>query len=330
MSGRTATKTRRGARVRTACLVALAALWIPWAATQILDLSPLGWVSGLVEAGGVYAFAVATVALTIAGVARQPLPGAVAALGVAYVGACLIGRVWPDPQPNVPAGGTHVTVAVLNLDQGRADPEEVVRVLRSNRVEVVALLELTPTAATRLATAGLNQTFPFMNAVTGDASGGLGAFSRHKTNWDADLLPPPRPWMPVVVRTPDTAFRFEAVHAIPPRPKTRREYESDTIWGDLPPPNFRGLPAIIAGDLNATLDSRRLKQLMAKGYRDAAAETGAALSATWVGAAGLARLSIDHVLVPPDVAVDDVATIKVRGTDHRAVVARLTVPTRPG
>ena len=86
------------------------------------------------------------------------------------------------------------------------------------------------------------------------------------------------------------------------------------------------MPApIVAGDLNATLDNRPLRNALggcvsaAKGIGGLVGTYPSSLP-RWFG------IQIDHVLVPVGTASDDVAVHDLLGTDHRAVVARLRLP----
>jgi endonuclease/exonuclease/phosphatase (EEP) superfamily protein YafD len=86
---------------------------------------------------------------------------------------------------------------------------------------------------------------------------------------------------------------------------------------------------VLAGDFNATLDHAALRSVLRRGYTDAAAAAGRALSWTWRPLRlRFPRLTLDHVLVDPRVTVAGVEVVAVRGSDHRAVVAELVLPRR--
>jgi endonuclease/exonuclease/phosphatase (EEP) superfamily protein YafD len=98
---------------------------------------------------------------------------------------------------------------------------------------------------------------------------------------------------------------------------------------------LRGLPAagtgtplrVLAGDFNATLDHSELRRLLGTGYVDAAASTGAGLVATWPAGRRIPpAVTIDHVLSSRRIEVRQITVRTIRGTDHRAVVARLDLP----
>jgi endonuclease/exonuclease/phosphatase (EEP) superfamily protein YafD len=81
---------------------------------------------------------------------------------------------------------------------------------------------------------------------------------------------------------------------------------------------------IAAGDFNATTDHAQFRRLLAHGYADAAQQSGAGYLPTypndrWYGP----LIGIDHVLLRGGVGAADVRTLGVRGSDHRALLARL-------
>ncbi|MFI2707777.1 endonuclease/exonuclease/phosphatase family protein, partial [Nocardioides sp. CER28] len=97
-------------------------------------------------------------------------------------------------------------------------------------------------------------------------------------------------------------------------------------------------PDVMLGDFNATWDHRPFRHLLAAGYRDAAAQSGAGWQPTWpvrpaVRPAWM-RLSpsvtIDHVLVGAGLVAASTRTARIPGTDHKALVASLVVGRSPG
>ena len=86
-----------------------------------------------------------------------------------------------------------------------------------------------------------------------------------------------------------------------------------------------GGPVILAGDLNATPDVLEFRRLLRGGYRDTAEQAGA----------GLTRTHPADIVIPPVFAVDHILllgaaatsmlTRPVSGSDHRALVANITL-----
>jgi endonuclease/exonuclease/phosphatase family metal-dependent hydrolase len=85
---------------------------------------------------------------------------------------------------------------------------------------------------------------------------------------------------------------------------------------------------VLAGDFNATPDHAAFRRLLCRGWTDAARVTGQALRPTWSPLRSpLPRLTLDHVLVGPRIGVASLQVVHVAGTDHRALVADLRLPT---
>jgi endonuclease/exonuclease/phosphatase family metal-dependent hydrolase len=90
-------------------------------------------------------------------------------------------------------------------------------------------------------------------------------------------------------------------------------------------------PRVLLGDFNATLDHAPLRELISRGYRDAADTTGKGLIGTWGPYDGspIPPVTIDHVLVDERIGVREVSVHPIPGSDHHAIVAGLTVPAVP-
>jgi endonuclease/exonuclease/phosphatase family metal-dependent hydrolase len=86
---------------------------------------------------------------------------------------------------------------------------------------------------------------------------------------------------------------------------------------------------ILLGDFNATLDHEALREVLDRGYVDAADAAGQGLAPTWPRGHLLPpTVTIDHVLVDERVRVRDVGVHELPGSDHRAVTADLVLPGR--
>jgi hypothetical protein len=86
---------------------------------------------------------------------------------------------------------------------------------------------------------------------------------------------------------------------------------------------------IVASDLNSTMDMRPSRRLLRNGYRDAAEQSGAGIKPTFPAASRLPPLiAIDHVLTRSCTATS-LRTIRIPGSDHRGLVATVTIPRSP-
>jgi endonuclease/exonuclease/phosphatase (EEP) superfamily protein YafD len=86
---------------------------------------------------------------------------------------------------------------------------------------------------------------------------------------------------------------------------------------------------IVAGDFNATPDMRQFRDLLTDGYRDAVNQTGTGFSPTYSPHPWIPPLiTIDHVLTRNSSA-RSIRTVDIPGSDHRALLATVAVPTNP-
>ncbi len=101
--------------------------------------------------------------------------------------------------------------------------------------------------------------------------------------------------------------------------------------GSLPNPGS-GPMRVVAGDFNATLDQSEFRDLLDRGYRDAADARGDGLIPTWPAAGPQLPppITIDHVLVDDRAGVEDYSVHDLPGSDHRAVFASLALGPRQG
>ena len=89
-------------------------------------------------------------------------------------------------------------------------------------------------------------------------------------------------------------------------------------------------PAIIVGDLNMTRDHAPFRSLQGHGFVDALDATGSGWQPTWsLGPNGPGLATIDHIL-GRGVGLKDYRTIRIPGSDHRAVVVTVSTPTALG
>ena len=117
-----------------------------------------------------------------------------------------------------------------------------------------------------------------------------------------------------------------AVHTVPPAtsPRSVRDWTRDLAALPAPDP---GVLQVLAGDFNATLDHAALRAVLRTGWDDAAQRVGRGLAWTWRPLRlPYPRLSLDHVLIDPRIAVASVDLVHVHGSDHRALVVELVLP----
>lgn len=312
------------ARGLTVLCWAVAAPGVLWAAVRLLGIERGPLVQLLAFTPYVAAASLIPVALALA--LRRWWPAGVAAVAAVALIAVVAPRAVGGAADT---GGPTLRVLTANLLAGAGDAETLVRLVRQHEVDVLAVQEFTPEAATRLDAYGLAELLPHrqLNPVVGTSGSGL--YSRF-------------PLVGTGVRTNRGGFTqafgtltapgaapttVESVHPMAPYALEKlRDWERDL---DGQPRATPGGPVrVLAGDFNATLDHAPLRRLLSSGYRDAADAAGAGLTGTWGPYDGdrIPPVTIDHVLVDRRVGVRDVSVLRLPGSDHRPVYAELALP----
>ncbi|CCG01064.1 endonuclease/exonuclease/phosphatase family protein [Blastococcus saxobsidens] len=230
----------------------------------------------------------------------------------------------------VPPEGARVRVATVSLRLGLVPAEPVLELVRRHAVDVLVVQELTPDAERRLTGAGLHRELPHSHAVPARRGSVVSASGAVWSRWPVAArgavpggFEQPTVRLPVA-GSPD--LEVTAVHTRPPAtsPAAVRSWTADLAA--LPSPTPDAL-RVLAGDFNATPDHAALRAVLARGYVDAAQAVGRGRVWTWRPLRlRFPRLTLDHVLVDPRVAVAGCAHVPVAGSDHRALVVDLALP----
>jgi endonuclease/exonuclease/phosphatase family metal-dependent hydrolase len=155
--------------------------------------------------------------------------------------------------------------------------------------------------------------YPILHAVDHD-------ITRLSTQ-DPDPTPAPAPGFPEVV----VNARGAHVHVF----DTHLDYRADPSVRELQVADtvrimrHAGGQQILLGDFNAEWDAPELTGLHSYGLTDAWAATGRPGGDTYPADVPVQR--IDHITVTPQIGIDDVAVPDTQASDHRPVVADLTV-----
>ena len=270
---------------------------------------------------GIAAFLVAGVALAL----RNWAAASVTAAATLCLALAVLPRAIGDGTVSA-QGRETLTVLSSNVYRGKGDPEALVDLVDRYDVDLLAVQELTPRFARELRAAGIQRRLP--NAVVevrkGAAGGGI--YSRF----------PIRP-LPIDPRTffrqprvdlrlaGDRHLRLVDIHPLTPG-RTGIDVWEDSL-GDLPATGD-GVPWILLGDFNATLDHSRLREVLARGYRDAGAVAGEGLEPTWPNAdhSTPPLITIDHVLADERLDIVDYGVEDLPGSDHRPIRTELALP----
>ncbi|WP_097321819.1 endonuclease/exonuclease/phosphatase family protein [Paractinoplanes atraurantiacus] len=297
-----------------------------WAALRVSGWSP-GPVAVLVPFTP-YAAIGSLIVLVVVVVLRRWRAAVVAGVATAVLAGCVIGRVVPD-RDRGPREGVALTVLSANMLIGRADPEAIVRRVRDEDVGVLALQEFTAAGQAALAKAGLGRLLPYSSiapqrpqdpyGTTGSAlysrfpltgAGFRLNYGGFQQAYGTVSVPGAKP------------VTVESVHpAAPHKLDVLGDWRRDLK--DQPGPG-----RILAGDFNATLDHKELRDVLGRGYRDAAATVGKGWVPSWGPYADrpIPPITIDHVLVDRTIGIGRFAAYDLPGSDHRMVLAAVVLP----
>ncbi|MEU6860332.1 endonuclease/exonuclease/phosphatase family protein [Glycomyces sp. NPDC046736] len=252
-------------------------------------------------------------------------------VAVAALAVVLVPRLAANEQPS--ADGPELTVMSVNLYVGQTDLEKVVGMVEEHRPDLLSVQELTPGAAEGLRELGLEALLPHTVLEPEELAVGTGLYSAHPIEViDSVGRNGIFYQIGVEVDLGGESVRFMAVHtAAPASPERIPLWEQD--FEELPRPDG-GVPWILAGDFNATLDHRNLRELLDAGYVDAAEQTGDGLRPTWRPTEGgylrgllkPPAVTLDHVLAESGIAVLDWQVLDKTGSDHAPILARLRLP----
>ncbi|MEU8354779.1 endonuclease/exonuclease/phosphatase family protein [Nonomuraea sp. NPDC048882] len=305
--------------------------WFGWTVVTLLALWAViragGWEQGsfLTQLMTVTPYGAGLAALTglLSLLRRNRRAALAAALVCVAMVAMLVPRTVSAEQPAT--RGAPLRVLTVNLF-GRGDAATVVDLVRRYDVEVFSALELTYAEAERLDAAGLKQLLPYRVLQAESGATGSGIYAKHPVTKLSGLFTPIGHNMPAAtVSLPGGGeVQFVAVHPNPPLGRMEREWNA--ALRALPPASPTAI-RVLAGDFNASLDHRAFRDLLDRGYVDAADQLGKGLTPTWPNFRPMPPIiSIDHVLADRRVAVRRVEVLDVPRTDHRGVFAELRLP----
>ncbi|MGW1025459.1 endonuclease/exonuclease/phosphatase family protein [Streptomyces sp. NPDC002577] len=230
------------------------------------------------------------------------------------------------------ARGTPVAelrVMASNVEFGRATPSLIAAVKRE-RPDVLFVEECEVHCAAALTEEFGDGPYPYRQAVDGYGSDGSVILSRYPLR-SAEGVTGTMGMPGAVADVKGHPVRLQLAHPMPPLPRQvdlwRRELGALRDFAA----RSSGQATILAGDFNASQDHAAFRRILDTGLHDSARLAGAARTPTWP-----ARTSprfgaqIDHVLVSQDFSARSVRFLDLADTDHRAVLADLTLHDREG
>ncbi|GAA2127128.1 endonuclease/exonuclease/phosphatase family protein [Glycomyces algeriensis] len=256
--------------------------------------------------------------------------GVTAAMAVALA-IVLVPRAVSDDQPA--ASGAELTVMSVNLYVGNANFDYIMELVEEHQPDLLSVQELTPGSPDAFTERGLDELMPYSILEPDGLAVGTGLYSRYPLE-RIDTVGRDAIFYQIAaeVDLPEgTDIRFMAAHPAAPASAERIPlWEED--YEQLPRPDG-GLPWVLAGDFNATLDHQNMRELLDSGYTDAAEATGEGLDTTWQPTGGylnglikIPAVTLDHVIAEEGIEVLDWEVLEKAGSDHAPVVARLRLP----
>ncbi|NUP20678.1 MAG: endonuclease/exonuclease/phosphatase family protein [Streptomyces sp.] len=247
------------------------------------------------------------------------LVGAVVLLGL------LAWYIEPYGKIGDPDGAAVASFRVLtsNVEFGHAT-DALVAVVRREKPDVVFVQECEQTCDATLREA-LGTDYPHRAAQIADGSKGSVLLSRFPLT--ATHPVPGTMAMPgAVADVRGHAVRLQLAHPMPPLPGRtdlwRRELAElrDFAAED------DSTPLVLAGDFNASQDHAAFRRILDTGLRDAARLTGHDRTPSWPArTTPTFGVQIDHVLLSPHFAARTTRFLGLPGTDHRALLADVTL-----
>ncbi|MFD1940324.1 MULTISPECIES: endonuclease/exonuclease/phosphatase family protein [Nonomuraea] len=293
-----------------------------WAAARVGGLESGSLTTQLMTATP-YAAAGSLVPLLLALASRNRAVAAVAVITTAALGFSVLPRALGTADATA---GRPLRVLTLNMFFGEADAASVIELVRRFDPDVLSTQELTHDGVERLDSAGLKDLMPYRVLEDEDGPGGSGLYAKFPLTQLPGLIPPTGNNTPAATLAlpGGKPVQVVAVHPYPPLGPQVQDWHAA----------LRALPAasgeavrVLAGDFNASLDHAAMREVLGRGYKDAADEVGQGLVPTWPANKRIPPIiTIDHVLADSRVGVREVSVHTVPGTDHRAVFAVLTVP----
>lgn len=291
----------------------------------------------ILSVGSTFVPLIALVGLVLAVVARRSVLMIVGAFLLTATLAIQVSWYYVGYKPRMGPTFTEVRVLSSNLRHGLADANQFVE-LASRHADVITVAELTNDAVQRYNAVGIGEQFPYSLLQPTQRSGGIGIWSRYP------LTPITAPRHRLVAMP---AARVE-VPGVTMKPLVGSAYVKSPVSGDentidewrqgmsaakAQLDNFAreagAASIIIGGDYNSTPDMRQFRDLLTDGYQDSVQQLGSGFAPTFKADNWLPPLiTIDHILTR-NAAASSIRTAKIKGTDHRAVVATIRVPRDP-
>ena len=220
----------------------------------------------------------------------------------------------------------YARLMTCNVFKGRADAQEIVDVVRSERVEVLALQETTDAFVDELNKAGIGDLLPYAQVASSDGVYGNGLWSASPlvdpADDDVDSSASFMPGATVAFNDGQTQIRFVSVHTTSPTDGYWQQWKrSLDELGRLRYDTSRRY--VFMGDFNATDDHAPFRNFLGTRFTDAAKQAAGGLVFTWPANIDYVPTfaGIDHIVLDSGMLAGRVKSLKIDGSDHKALLA---------
>lgn len=260
-----------------------------------------------------------------------------------FVPAPSISASAKQPVPAIASTGDNVVrMMTLNTAVGGASAQEIVDTVREQRVEVLALQEVTDQLLSNLEAAGLYELLP--NVVLGERTatdnGGVNGLwtLAPMSNVSQSLINVTSSATPAAsIQVGQRTVRLVSVH--PSSPRTGQHGFWNAGLQDIRSLAQYEHDYVIMGDFNSTWDHSRFRKLLGTAFVDASQQAGEGFHNTWPSDPSYTTemfsvpvplppvIEIDHIVYAKDsgLSVASLETVKITGSDHMALLGTLAV-----
>ncbi|MGN6751824.1 MAG: endonuclease/exonuclease/phosphatase family protein [Intrasporangium sp.] len=290
---------------------------------ELVSLTPLGLVPAAV---------LVLVGLGLVRIHRGGLRLTVAVLTLAGVVSTALHLAWLAPlfvgtQPAPAANAGSLVLMTQNFEYG--DATALAAEVRARHVDVLVLCDLADQQWVSVAGSTIPRDLPHRS----DNGGGVVVFSRYPVTDDRSLQLHGDGRSVHLESGPVGPLTLFALHGVQPRRPADWQEDWVRITDALATSLGREASrAVVAGDLNATLDHLPMRRLESLGLTDAVDAVNGGYQPTYPAPGSDRRLGIpmpplfqiDHVLVGRGLVVTSAATVRTPGADHLGVVVTIS------
>ncbi|MCW2780415.1 MAG: hypothetical protein JWR35_864 [Marmoricola sp.] len=334
---------------RLLALLAWATLLVSILLTLVRLTAPSSLTGSLLSAEAPYAVIGYVVALLVLLVVVAMSPSGrrkIATVGLTLgVVGLVLHAIWLAPmflgsQQAAPAGSHPLTVLTLNTSLGRADPAETIKLATDSGADLLVLEGVTSDLLAALDGDGLADLLPYRVGMPATFPIGTMVFSAEPLG-DPTYVKLGQLGVRVAVAGP-VPYTLIAVHNARPGDLAQWLHDLRLLRTDAST-ELKTHPVLLVGDFNASRDHGQFRDVEKAGLRDAAQLANSGWQPTWpsdrqVRVFGIpipSLVALDHVLVSKQYTVQSTSTFTIKGTDHKALLAKLALSclcssSRPG